>query len=100
VVNLFRDSSITWFFKRRRNIVFQEIPIGDNVEEKWKFFQYILKHDALESLGLKKKWNRKKGVRLWDEHIGKVVDDKREAFRRFLSTNILEDKIGYHRKRQ
>jgi hypothetical protein len=42
---------------------------------------------------------RKKGVRLWDEHIGKVVNDKREAFRRFLSTNILEYKIDYHRKR-
>jgi hypothetical protein len=48
---------------------------------------------------LKKKWNKKKEVRLWDEHIGKVVNDKREAFRRFLSTNILEDKIDYHRKR-
>jgi hypothetical protein len=48
---------------------------------------------------LKRKWNRKKGVRLWDEHIGKIINDKREAFRRFLSTNKLEDKIDYHRKR-
>jgi hypothetical protein len=45
---------------------------------------------------LKRKWNRKKGVKLWDEHIGKVANHKKEAFRRFLSTNKLEDKIDYH----
>jgi hypothetical protein len=45
---------------------------------------------------LKKKWNRKKGIRLWDEYIGKVVNDKWEAYRRFLSTNKLENKIEYH----
>jgi hypothetical protein len=53
---------------------------------------------SLESLGLKKKWNRRKGTSLWDEYVVKVVNDKREAFRRFLSTNKLEDKIEYHRK--
>jgi hypothetical protein len=48
---------------------------------------------------LEKKWKRKKGIRLCDEYVGKVVDEKREALRRFLSTNKLEDKRVYNRER-
>jgi hypothetical protein len=32
-------------------------------------------------------WNRKKGATLWNKHIGKVVCDSREAFRKFLSAD-------------
>jgi hypothetical protein len=98
-VNLFRNFSITWLYKHRLNILVQETPTGDNVKEEWRFLQNILKQAALDSLRLKRKWNRKKGVRLWEEYIGKVVNNKREAFRRFLSRNKLEDKIDCHRKR-
>jgi hypothetical protein len=58
-----------------------------------------MKHTALGSLGLKQKWDRKKGVRLWDEYVGKLINDTREGVRRFLPTNKLKDKIDHHWKK-
>jgi hypothetical protein len=59
-----------------------------------KIFQQI----ALESLRKKKKWHRKKGLRLWDEEIDKIIDDKRNPIKRYTATRSHEDKTEYNRK--
>lgn len=58
-----------------------------------------MKQAAKESLGTKRKWSRKKGLGTWDDDIAKVISDKREAYKKYLSTKAEEDKIEYHRKR-
>jgi predicted lactoylglutathione lyase len=55
-----------------------------------------MKHTALDSLGLKQKWDRKKGVRLWDEYVGKVINDTRET--EDFYKKKLKDKIDHHWK--
>jgi hypothetical protein len=42
---------------------------------------------------------RKKGLRKWDEHLAKVINDKREAHKKSLSTGSIEDEIEYKRCR-
>jgi hypothetical protein len=48
---------------------------------------------------MKKKWCRKKGLRKWDEHLAKVINDEREAYKKSLSTGSIEDEIEYKRCR-
>jgi hypothetical protein len=48
---------------------------------------------------MKRKWCRKKGLRKWDEHLAKVINDKREAYNKSLSTGSTEDEIKYKRCR-
>jgi hypothetical protein len=40
-----------------------------------------------------------KGVRNWNDHIKKVISDKREGFNKFISVGKIEDKIDYSYKR-
>jgi hypothetical protein len=34
-----------------------------------------------------------KGIRHWNDHIEKVINDKREAFKKFLSTQKMNIKM-------
>jgi hypothetical protein len=42
--------------------------------------QQILKQGALESSGHKRKWQKKKGIRQWNDHIKKVIRSLQEIF--------------------
>jgi hypothetical protein len=42
---------------------------------------------------MKIKWCQKKGLRKWDENLVQIINDKREAFKKYLSTGTLEDQI-------
>jgi tRNA splicing ligase len=41
----------------------------------------------------------KKGLRQWDEDTAKIIDDKRNAFKKYVSSKSIEDKIEYSRKK-
>jgi hypothetical protein len=73
--------------------------MGTNAEEEWISLMKLLKQVANESLGTKRKWHRKTGLRNWDENIKQIITDTREAYKKFLCTRKEEDKIDYHRKR-
>lgn len=61
--------------------------------------KYIITTAAKESLGTKKKWNRKRGLRKWDDNVAKIITDKREALKKFQSTGTLVDEMEYRKKR-
>ncbi|KAJ4440326.1 hypothetical protein ANN_08465 [Periplaneta americana] len=98
-VSLFKESSIIWLYQKRLDTIIKETPIQNNVEDEWNALQNILKQATKKSLGTKRKWSRKKGLRTWDDNIAKVISDKREAYKKYLSTKEIEYKIEYHRKR-
>jgi predicted SprT family Zn-dependent metalloprotease len=68
------------------------------MKEEWTNRQHILKQVVLESLGHIRKWQRKREIRDWHDHIKKVINDKREAFNK-LSLTSKEDKTDYSCKR-
>jgi hypothetical protein len=40
---------------------------------------FILKQAASESIGTRKRWHRKIGVREWDENIETVINEKKNC---------------------
>jgi hypothetical protein len=76
----------------------QQVKISSNIEEERGNLTYILKQAGTESINLRNKWHRKKGIQKWDEHIEKVINEKRLAFKKYLSTQWLEDEVEYKRK--
>jgi hypothetical protein len=72
----------------------EEIKKANTIEEEWENMQA-----AKESLGMKKKWCRKKGLRKWDENVHQIINNKRETFKKSLSTGTLENQIEYKRCR-
>jgi hypothetical protein len=98
-VDLLQDPSIKWLFERRVNKLIEVIKEANTIEEEWENIQKILRQAAKEILGMKKKWYRKKGLRKWDENLDHIINDKREAIKKYLSTGTLEDQIEYKRCR-
>jgi len=39
---------------------------------------------------------QERGLRLWDEEIDKIIDDKRNAVKRYTATRSHEDKTEYN----
>jgi hypothetical protein len=59
-LELLQDASIKWLFERRVNKLIEEMKEANTIEEEWENIQKILRQAAKESLGMKKKWCRKK----------------------------------------
>jgi hypothetical protein len=78
-VNLFRDPTITWLYKRRLDNLTHTTPVGTNAEEECISLMKILRQAANECPGTKRKWHRKTGLRNWDENV-KQITDKQEAY--------------------
>jgi hypothetical protein len=75
-VNLFRDPTITWLYQRRLDNLTHTTPMGTNAKEEWISLTKMLKQAANESLGTKRKWHTKTGLRNWDENIKQIIIDK------------------------
>jgi hypothetical protein len=71
-----KDVIIRWLFQQREQTITQNLETGNSTEQKWLNICKIFKQVALESLRKKKKWHRKSGLRLWDEEIDKMIDEK------------------------
>jgi hypothetical protein len=66
-----------WLLKNRVLTSLQEVKISSDIEEEWGNLTYILKQAAAESIGLRNKWHRKKGIKKWDDHTEKVTNEKK-----------------------
>jgi hypothetical protein len=98
-INHMGDPSIRWLFKNRVLTLLQQVKISSDIEEEWGNLTYILEQAATKSIGLRNKWHRKKGFQKLDEYIEKVINEKRLEFKKYLSTQRLEDEVEYKRKR-
>jgi hypothetical protein len=86
---LLQDPSIKWLFERKANKMIEEIKEANTMEEKWENIRKILRQAAKESLGMKKKWCWKKGLRKWGENLDQIIMTKAKLSR------TLEDQTEY-----
>jgi hypothetical protein len=78
--------------KNRVLTLLQQVKISSDIEEEWCNLTYILKQAASESISLKNKGHRNKGIKTgWK----KVLNEKRLSFKKYLSTKRLEDEVEY-----
>lgn len=98
-VHLLNDSSIKWLYQKRLDELNETTTVSEDVEEEWQNISDLLKRAASQSLGTKRKWHRKKGLRNWDDNIKQIIENKREAYKQYICTKKEEDKINYHLKR-
>jgi hypothetical protein len=55
----------------------------------WENIQKIFRQAAKESLGMKKKWCWKKGLRKWDENLAQIINEKKRSFQEiFINRNF------------
>jgi len=54
---------------------------------------------ANEAIGTKKKYRRKKGLRIWNEEIKNAIEDKQTAYQKYLQNPSEENLETYKIKR-
>lgn len=59
----------------------------------------VAKKTAKEVLGTKKPGRRRKGLKIWDLEVQKLVKDKKEAYLKYLNNKNDQNKIEYNRTR-
>ena len=64
---------------------------------EWQALKEILQQAENEALGKRKKRRNKRRLILWNEDIKNLVESKKKAYLRYLTTCLETDKIEYNR---
>ena len=97
--NLLNDESTKWLYEQRIKFHMNKIEENsEDIEKEWKNLKQIIQSAAYESLGKIKRKYRRKYLKIWDDEIKDIIEDKKKAHKKWLSSQKLEDKIEYKRK--
>ena len=64
---------------------------------EWQALKEILQQAENEALGKRKKRRNKRRLILWNEDIKNLVESKKKAYLRYLTTRLETDEIEYNR---
>ena len=92
------DDTSRWLYQRRLNMAAENKNTSEDIEEEWRNIKDIVKQAAHESLGTRRAKIPDKKLRNWNEEIQTLVREKQAAFRRWMNTKKMEDKVEYNRK--
>ena len=72
-------------------------PCSLNINAEWQILKNTLQQAANEALGKRTKRRHKKRLILWNEDIKNLIENKKKAYLRYLTTRSEIDKIEYGR---
>ena len=70
---------------------------GLNINAEWQTLKNTLQQAANEALGKRTKRRHKKRLILWNEDIKNLIENKKKAYLRYLTTSSETDKMEYKR---
>ena len=76
-----------------------EYPRVSTIDKEWENIKISIKKAANEAIGTKKKYRRKKGLRIWNEEIKNAIENKRTAYQKYLQNPSEETFETYKTKR-
>jgi hypothetical protein len=78
-IRLLNDGSIPWLYKQRIQQKLQEIPESSNIVFEWRNIKTIISQAADESVGKYKAFTQKKKLKIWDDEIKLIIQQKNLA---------------------
>jgi len=72
-------------------------PCSRNIDVEWQTLKITLQQAANEALGERKKRRQKRHLILWNEDIKNVIENKKKAYLRYLTTRYETDTLEYKR---
>jgi len=92
-VRLLEDPSIKLFYQRRLEQNLMHLPCSLNIDVEWQTLKNTLKQEMNEALGRRKKRRHKRRLILWNEDIKNLVENKKKAYLRYLTTRSETEKL-------
>jgi hypothetical protein len=96
-VHLLENLSIKLLYQRRleQNLTHSQCSLNINAE--WQTLKNTLQQAADEALGKRMKRRNRRRLILWNEDIKNLIENKKKAYLRYLTTRSDTDKIEYKR---
>ena len=82
-VYLLQEENIRRLNQQRLAKNLSEYPRASTIDKEWENIKIYIKKAANEAIGTKKKYRRKKGLRIWNE-IKIAIENKRRAYQKYL----------------
>jgi hypothetical protein len=98
-VYLLQKESIWRLYQQRPAKNLSEYPRVSTIDKEWENIKTAIKKAANEAIGTKKKYRRKKGLRIWNEEIKNAIENKRTAYQKYLQNPSEENFETYKIKR-
>jgi len=76
IVYLLQEESIRRLYQQRLAKNLSEYLRASKIDKEWENIKIIIKKAANEAIGTKKKYRRKKGLRIWNEEIKNAIENK------------------------
>ena len=70
-------------------------PCSLNIDVEWQTLKNTLQQAANEALGKRKKRRHKRRLILWNENIKNLIESKKKAYLRYLTTRSEAEKLEY-----
>ena len=94
-IYLLQEESIRRLYQQRLTENLSEHPRALTIDEEWEQIKIAIKKTANEAIGTKRKYRRKKGLRIWNEEIKNAIENKRTAYRKYLQNSSEENYETY-----
>jgi len=70
-------------------------PCSLNIDIEWQTLKNTLQQAANETLGKRKKRRHKRRLILWNEDIKNLIENRKKAYLRYLTTRSETNKLEY-----
>jgi len=94
-----QEESIRRLYRQRLAKNLSQYPRASTIDKEWDNIQIAIKKAANEAIGTKKKYRRKKGLRIWNEESKDAIENKRTAYQKYLQNPSEENFETYKIKR-
>ena len=83
-VYLLQEESIRRLYQQRLATNLSEYPRACTVDKEWENIKIAIKKAANEAIETKKKYRRRKCLRILNEEIKNAIENKRTAYQKYL----------------
>ena len=90
--------SMRWLYKQIIQQKLQHIPESNNCLV-WRNTKIIISQTAGKSMGKYKAFTQNKRLKIWDDEIKLTVQQKKQAYKKYLQTKTINNETEYKHRR-
>lgn len=98
-VYLLQDDGIKYLYQQRLGAYLANINTENDINREWENIRACIEKSAHEVIGRRKKFRKRKGLKIWTEELEQAIKDKKIAYHKYLQTPSVQNEETYKSKR-
>lgn len=98
-VYLFNEDSIRYLYQNKLNQELNENEAKNDMEQEWLNLEKEIKKAALEALGVKRKYRKRKGLRICNQEVQQAIKARQETYLKCVNNPKQHNREAYKEQR-